>query len=82
MKIYLTGYKVKKEFVEAEKAGKPMPERDNFDIVMCADTQETLGPAKRNVPKLEFWHGPTWSAERNEMINSVRSGIDPLVVLT
>jgi 20S proteasome alpha/beta subunit len=38
-------------------------------IVVCADTQETLGPAKRNVPKLEFWHGPTLNAERNEMIN-------------
>ena len=38
-------------------------------IVVCADTQETSGPAKRNVPKLEFTHGPTWSAEQNKMIN-------------
>lgn len=38
-------------------------------IVVCADTQETLGSAKRNVPKLEFTHGPTWSAEQNKMIN-------------
>jgi 20S proteasome alpha/beta subunit len=38
-------------------------------IVVCADTQETLGPAKRNFPKLEFTHGPTWSAEQNKMIN-------------
>lgn len=38
-------------------------------IVLCADTQETSGPAKRNVPKLEFTHGPTWSAEQNELIN-------------
>ena len=38
-------------------------------IVVCADTQETLGSAKRNVPKLEFTNGPTWSAERNELIH-------------
>src|SRR6185437_14461788 len=38
-------------------------------IVVCADTQETLGSAKRNVPKLELTNGPTWSAERNELIN-------------
>ena len=38
-------------------------------IVVCADTQETLGSAKRNVPKLEFTKGPTWSTEQNEMIN-------------
>lgn len=38
-------------------------------IVVCADTQETLGSAKRNVPKLEFTHGPTWSADQNKMIN-------------
>lgn len=38
-------------------------------IVVCADTQETLGSAKRNVPKLEFTKGPTWSAEQNEMVN-------------
>lgn len=38
-------------------------------VVVCADTQETLGSAKRNVPKLEFTKGPTWSAEQGEMIN-------------
>ena len=38
-------------------------------IVVCADTQETLGSAKRNVPKLEFTKGPTWSVEQNELIN-------------
>jgi 20S proteasome alpha/beta subunit len=38
-------------------------------IVVCADTQETLGSAKKNVPKLEFTKGPTWSVEQNEMIN-------------
>ena len=38
-------------------------------VVVCADTQETLGSSKRNVPKLEFTKGPTWSAEQNEMIN-------------
>lgn len=38
-------------------------------IVVCADTRETLGSAKRNVAKLEFTQGPTWSAEQNEMIN-------------
>jgi 20S proteasome alpha/beta subunit len=38
-------------------------------IVVCADTQETLDSAKRNVPKLEFTKGPTWSAEKSEMIN-------------
>lgn len=36
---------------------------------MCADTQETLGSAKRNVPKLVFSHGPVSSAERDRMIN-------------
>lgn len=38
-------------------------------IVICADTQETLGSVKRNVSKLEFTKGPTWSTEQNELIN-------------
>jgi hypothetical protein len=38
-------------------------------IVVCADTQETFGSAKRNVPKLVFSHGPTLSAEQDRMIN-------------
>ncbi len=38
-------------------------------IVVCADTQETSGSAKRNVPKLEFSSGPTWSEEQQKMIN-------------
>jgi hypothetical protein len=38
-------------------------------IVVCADTQETSGSAKRNVPKLEFTSGPTWSEEQQKMIN-------------
>jgi hypothetical protein len=38
-------------------------------IVVCADTQETSGSAKRNFPKLEFTKGPTWSENQNEMIN-------------
>jgi 20S proteasome alpha/beta subunit len=38
-------------------------------IVVCADTQETLGSAKRNVPKLVFSYGPTLSAEQDKMIN-------------
>jgi hypothetical protein len=38
-------------------------------IVVCADTQETSGIAKRNVPKLEFTNGPTWSEEQQKMIN-------------
>ncbi len=39
-------------------------------IVVCADTQETSGSAKRNVPKLEFYEGPTWSEEQQTMINA------------
>jgi len=38
-------------------------------IVVCADTQETSGSAKRNVTKLEFWNGPTWSEAQRKMIN-------------
>jgi hypothetical protein len=38
-------------------------------IVVCADTQETFGSAKRNVPKLVFLNGPTLSPERDELIN-------------
>lgn len=38
-------------------------------IVVCADTQETSGPAKRNVPKLVFSRGPTLSAGQDKMIN-------------
>jgi hypothetical protein len=43
--------------------------RTQGGIVVCADTQETLGSAKRNVTKLEFTNGPTWSAEQGKMIN-------------
>ena len=38
-------------------------------VVICADTQETSGSAKRNVPKLEFFKGPTISPEQNRLIN-------------
>ena len=38
-------------------------------LVVCADTQETFGSAKRNVPKLEFYKGPTCSEDYQTMIN-------------
>jgi 20S proteasome alpha/beta subunit len=38
-------------------------------VVICADTQETSGSAKRNVPKLEFFSGPTICPEQNKLIN-------------
>lgn len=38
-------------------------------IVVCSDTQETSGPAKRSVPKLQCFHGPVSSQDRQSMIN-------------
>ena len=39
-------------------------------IVVCADTQETVGSAKRNVPKLEFYKGPVCSSQdSNKLVN-------------
>lgn len=42
MKIYITGYWVRKEFIEAEKTGTPMPERDNYDIQFTMEPQWTF----------------------------------------
>ena len=38
-------------------------------IVVCADTQETFGPAKRSVPKLQCFRGPVVSQDSQTMVN-------------
>lgn len=38
-------------------------------IVVCADTQETSGAAKRSIPKLQCFHGPVSSQDGQSMIN-------------
>lgn len=38
-------------------------------IVICADTQETFGTAKRNVPKLQCFKGPVSNQDHSGMIN-------------
>lgn len=38
-------------------------------IVLCSDTQETSGTAKRSVPKLQCFHGPVISQDGNGMVN-------------
>lgn len=38
-------------------------------IVVCADTQETLGTAKRSVPKLQLFRGPIRSQDKQKLIN-------------
>lgn len=42
MKIYLTSYRLRKEFAEAAKAGNPMPERDNYDVVFTREPKWTF----------------------------------------
>lgn len=39
-------------------------------IVLCSDTQETSGNAKRNVPKLQCLQGPVVSQDRQGMVNA------------
>ena len=39
-------------------------------IVVCADTQETSGTAKRSVPKLQCFQGPVISQDGQGMVNS------------
>lgn len=39
-------------------------------IVVCADTQETMGDAKKNVQKLQFHSGPFYDDEKQAMINA------------
>jgi len=38
-------------------------------IVICADTQETLGPAKRSVSKLQCFNGPVLNQDLTELVN-------------
>jgi hypothetical protein len=38
-------------------------------IVICADTQETSGAAKRSVPKLQCFHGPVASQDSQSLVN-------------
>jgi hypothetical protein len=38
-------------------------------IVVCADTQETSGSAKRSVPKLQCFHGPVIGQDGSGLVN-------------
>lgn len=39
-------------------------------VVLCSDTQETSGTAKRSVPKLQCFQGPVISQDRKGMVNA------------
>ncbi len=39
-------------------------------VVLCSDTQETAGDAKRNVTKLQCFHGPVASQDGDGMVNA------------
>ena len=40
-------------------------------IVVCSDTQETSGTAKRSVPKLQCFQGPVISQDGQGMVNPI-----------